>query len=607
MGLTEQLFYQGRYSDVLAKTYQGQTKVDIGQTPYIIGSLSFLGRVEEAESFYRAKAKALNSVQHSYAHFFLSLAWTRRSQYAKARQHLKENQKISQKEDFQNDEIRFLVAQGISFFLYYFGQFEKSLHWSQKSLNAAMALDHFWMKALSLDLLANNLVQNGRILEGLNYFEQAIQFSKLLKNDALAQAMQISNLIYRCDYGIDINESYQQLTNQFSSLTVKDSFSKANLGLELARQLTLRGDYRQALVTLEKISAAVYQSQNRRQEARLNLRWAEIYFQKNELSTALHYIRSGKRSLEYVDRTYEIQFLGLEIKVYQSMNEETVPDSLHVRLNDLGQKYKTVINENMKLRQDQKPNPASESLGDEIHLLLQKAERSNEQARKIILSTGFFSWLSKYFKLQRGQNYILLNFESKSITCVDANSISHKPSELSALNYKILNALSHSFKSKEELLETIWGYQYDPLRHDSLIYSAFSNLRKILGDHAGLLETSETGYQLRATVLEMSPAALATTKKEVATETPSKDQSVNFTNLKQEDNLHRYLKLGLNSRQIQILQYFQQNQFIAVKIVQDLFTVSEITANRDLRALTNANLVVRLGQGRATRYAKGEL
>ena len=601
MGLIDQLFYQGKYAEVLEKTYEDQTKIDLAHTPFIIGSLSFLGRVEEAEAFFLAKEKLLNSVQKAYGHFFLSLAWTRRSQYKKARKYLKENQQIDRDENFKNDEIRFLVSQGISFFLYYFGEFQKSLIWSQKSLNASMALDNFWMKALSLDLLANNLIQNGRIFEGLSHFKQAIKFATLLKNQALANAFEISHLIFRCEYGIEIESSFNELTSKFSTLSVKDSFSKANLGLELARQLTLRGNYRQALTTLDSISPYVYQSQNRRQEARLNLRWAECYFQKNELSTALHYIRSGKKSLEYVDQTYELQFLGLEIKTYKQMQPDLIPTDQQRRLDLLSAKFKTIVNENMLSRKNKELRPTLENSGDEIHLLLQKAEQSEEEARKIIIRTGFYSWITRFLNIQKGQNYILLNFESKSITCLDANSISHKAGELSGLNYKILTALSKNFKTKEELLETIWGYEYDPLRHDSLIYSAFSNLRKILGDHAWLLETSETGYQLRADVLEISQQK---DSKNSEQEKVSKVQSVNFTNPERDEELQQYLKLGLNSRQIQILQYFRQNQFVAVKIVQDLFSVSEITANRDLRALNSAKLVVRVGQGRATRYMR---
>jgi len=599
MGLIEQLFYQGRYQDVLEKTYDDQTGIQTQHMPFIIGSLSFLGRAEEAEALFHAKQKSLSAVEKSYGHFFLSLAWTRRSQYQKARKHLKENQLLDQSEKFKNQQIRFLVCQGISFFLFYFAKFQKSLGWSQRSLNAAMAEDNLWMKALSLDLLANNLIQTGHIFEGLSHFQQAIKFSKSLQNQALIQAIEISHLIFRCEYGIEIDESFKELQTKYETFSLRDSFSKANLGLELSRQLTLRGRYKETLDVLNQISSGVYQSQNRRQEARLNLRWAECYFQKNELSTALHYIRSGQRSLEHVDKTYKMQFLGLEIKAYKNLTPQLDITSQQLQLQQLSEKFKTVVNENMQQRHSGKRS-ALESEEDQIHLLLQQAGQSDETAIKIILKTGFYSWIPRFLNISRGENYILLNLESKSLTCLDKNLIDHKPNELSSLNYKILKLLTNNFKTKEQIVETIWGYQYDPLRHDSLIYSAFSSLRKILDKHAYFLETSETGYQIKAQVLEVNPHEQTAKKSEHAE--VSKHQSVNFTIDTPDTKMKVFLKLGLNPRQIQIIQYLEKNQFIAVKNVQDFFTVSEITANRDLRSLTEAKLVLRIGQGRATRY-----
>lgn len=599
----ELLFYQGRYSQVLAKTYDDQNRINLDHTPFIIGSLGFLGRTEEAQAFFTAKEPQLKSVQKAYGHFFLSLSWTRKSQYKKAKKHLKLNQLIDQSEDFKNQEIRFLVTQGISFFLYYFGEFQKSLTFSQKSLKASMAIDNAWMKALSLDLLANNLIQSGRILEGLSHFNQAIKFAKVLKNDALSKAMENSHLIFRCEYGIDIAESFAELKQRFENDAAMDSFSKANLGLELARQYTLRGEFKMALTILDLISGLVYQSQNRRQEVRLNLRWAEIYFQRNELSTAIHFIRSAKKSLEHVDQTYEIQLLDLEIKLLEKQGQPN--PELESKLTALSQKFKTLSNQNRLQRKNKNLPLVLENLGDEIHELLMKAENSEQQARKIILQTGFYSWIYRFFPVQRGQNYILLNFESKSITCLDINSISHKASELSSLNYKIITSLSQGFKTKEQLLESVWGYKYDPLRHDSIIYSAFSSLRKILGDHSDFLQTSETGYGLRAEVLEMTMTAKSNAIKspQIATDEPK----TSFAKTSVDDQMQTYLKQGLNARQIQIMQYLQENQFISVKLVQELFEVSEITANRDLRYLNNNQFVLRVGRGRAIRYMKGSI
>lgn len=600
MGLIRQEFELGEYAQVLEKTYEDQKKIDPDNYSFIIGSLVFLGRTSEAHAFYLSLRNVLTPVQRSYAYFFLAIGLTRRSQYQQAKKYLQLNRKLSKILHHENDEIKFLVEQGISFFLFFLGQFESSLKWSQKSLSSAMVNQNHWMKALSLDLLANNLVQTGQIHEGLRHFEEAIKFAKKIKNVALTQAFESSHLIFRCEFGIHIQDSFDELENKFSLLAEKDGFSKANLGLEYVRQLTLRGEWNLALSKLEEIAPLIYQSQNRRQEARLNLRWAEIYFLKNEPTSCLHYLRSGKRCLEFIDQTYEIQLLGLEIKVYEKLKRQAAPAELKQRLLNLSSQFRSIKNDHILSRDqiEMKSKLQNFSSDDEIHQLILKASENKAAAKKTILETHFFSWLYRFFDLELGERYILLNLEPKSITVASKNGFFHKPEELSTLVYKILTTLSDGFTSKEKLVNSVWGYQYDPLRHDSLIYSSFSSLRKILGEEASLIETSELGYKLNANLINML--------EQNENEKGSSASVFAMTNDSTQQS-HQILALaqaGLNSRQIQIMAYLEKNQFISVKNLVSLFLTSEITANRDLRSLYEKKLVIRVGQGRATQYAR---
>lgn len=562
MGLIKALFYQGEYQEVLQKTYENQSLIALNLFPYVIGSLGFLGRAQEAEAFFRAHRTELNSTQRSYAYFFLALAWTRRSQYQQAKKYLLLNRSLSKKLKHRNPEIRYLMEQGISFFLFFLGKFEKSLQWSEKSLSSAIETHDFWMRALAQDLLANNLVQNGRIHEGLKHFSEALNYSRKLQNQALVNAIEISTLVLSCEYGINLKASTAKLKAYYLQRKELDGFSRANLGLELARQYTLCGEWKSAIQCLNEISSMIFQSQNRRQEARFNLRWAEIHYLKNEPDICLHYLRSGRRCLEFVDHTYEMQFLSLEIKVFETA--EAVQ-----RLQALRLKFNVAHSD------------------DEIHQLLEKAAQGPKAARSVILTTGYLSWLYRFFDLKRGERYILLNLEPKSITYLTADGIFHRPGELSTLNYKIISKLTEGLISKEELVNTVWGYTYDSLRHDSLIYSTFSALRKILSEDSRIIETLEVGYRLNAKVINL----LETTD---ATEMQPKP-------------MVELVENGLNSRQIQIMQFLDQQQFVSVKTVIKLFNTSEITANRDLRTLFQKNLVLRVGQGRATQYTKAEL
>ncbi len=594
MGLVSELFYRGEYKQVLQKTFHENTRPnDSSSLIYTVGSLSFLGRIREAEALYRGQLNNLSDLQKSYCYFFLGLGHTRRSQYDQAKKYFIRNKSLQKKQTEADFKIQFLVAQGISFFLFFLGKFEKSLAWSERSLSSAISAKDVWMRSLANDLLANNLVQNGRIHEALRHFDEALVDSKYLQNTTLLNALEISKLVFSCEYGIHLQTSYERLKKMYKTVDLNDGFSRANLGLEYARQLTLRGEFANAVLVLNDISGAIFQSQNRRQEARYNLRWAELNYLKNEAHSCLHFVRSGRRCLEFVDYTYEMQFLGLEKKVYTDLLQQEVPVILVERLKQLSLTFNNIKNNNILSREKLISAAASVDTDDEIHQRLAQAEKSMVKAREIILETCYYTWLYRFFDIQKGERYVLLNLEPKSITFINSNGIHHRQNELSTLNYKILTVLSKGFTTKEELVKQVWGYNYDPLRHDPLIYSTFSSLRKIFTPDTQMIETSEMGYGLQAKLINL-----------LRGQTKFNQDVKSETNLPANYDITNLMAHDLNSRQIQIMQYLEQNQFASVRLVVKIFATSEITANRDLRALYNKNLVLRVGLGRATQYTK---
>lgn len=574
-GITN-LFYQGEYSQILA----ARAKSDLDHA-FTIGSLCFLGRAEEAENYF--KNKTLGENEKSYCHFFLSLAWSRQSKFLKTKKYLRSNRLLAKKN--KTPEIQFLNEQGLSFYLFYLGQFKKSLNWSKKAISSASQLQNEWMKSLSYDLYANNLIQNGQIHQGLRYFELAIGCAQKNKNFAVVSAIETSYIITCAEYGINLNQTYQQMKKMMALNVHQDGFSNSNLALEMARQQTLRGEWLDAAEILNRASTHIFRGQNRRQEARLYLRWAEISFQKNDVSMCFHYIRAGLKCLNQVDQTYELQFLGLESKIYEHLLKQKVPSEISDKIRTLSKTYDSVKNKNILER--------SQGLAllkqndDNIHDFLIQAAQDELSAKTIILKTQYFSWLYRFFGFIRGKKYIVLNLEKQSITLLSDSGVAHFPKELSSLNLKILGCLSKGYVTKEKLLQDVWGYNYDSLRHDSLIYSALSSLRKTISVHHQLIETSELGYLLTAEVVDLASAKEAEGTQELA----------RILDLEQ---LNRF---EINPRQLQILQFLEKNDLIDVRSARVIFAVSEITAHRDLKSLLNKELVVRIGRGRSTQYA----
>jgi hypothetical protein len=64
------------------------------------------------------------------------------------------------------------------------------------------------------------------------------------------------------------------------------------------------------------------------------------------------------------------------------------------------------------------------------------------------------------------------------------------------------------------------------------------------------------------------------------------------------------LAQNLNWRQIKALELFNQHEWIDVGFYMKYLKTNKLMASRDLRLLTEQNLIARFGKGRATRYRR---
>jgi Fic family protein len=140
------------------------------------------------------------------------------------------------------------------------------------------------------------------------------------------------------------------------------------------------------------------------------------------------------------------------------------------------------------------------------------------------------------------------------------------------------------------LIEQVWGYQYEALRHDTLVYAMARQIRKSLGTHSEWLVATEEGYSFKAKIVILKSVTPTAQDLEFAEEALPVDQMLT----------------DLNYRQNQAISYLRKNPFINVKIYQSLFKTSGLTASRDLSSLKEKGYVVRLGCARLTRYVMNQ-
>ena len=580
-------FLSGQYQKTISKAFDSSKSLPVKDITGVIGALCFTGRVLEAKKLYKDQKQLLDEAEKSACRFFLGLGYTRKSKYKNASRIFHYNLSLLRKSSLPLQ--KFYVYQGIAFYLFFLGKLELSMKWALKSTTAALDAKDLYARSLSTDLMGHLKLRLGEINLGLDHVQNAEKLSKQLGNSSVSDAMEITILQYLAQYGYKRETILEELNSKCLKLVSEDNYSRAAIGLELARQLTLRGQYDKSEEILEQISINIFATENRRQEIQLNLRFAENFHRLGKDGLAWNYLRSAKRCLDFeADKSFEIQIKGFELKLYG----QSAAPQLIAELKDQSKKYNSVINLNILSR-------SKISVGqliqheDVFHNFLVSLEHEDKLDRKMtrIIESGYYSLLADVLGIKKGESLFYFDQVKNRVILFYENKISVPSKHLTTADTKLLMAILSGKHSKDQLYKTVWGYDYEPLRHDNVIYTAMRSLRKNLEEGGSWIETDELGYHFKKD-----------RKFKINTNNDLNSQN-------DEDSISKSSELSagsfssqLNLRQFKSLQYLKKNEFLDVEHYQKLHDVSEATASRDLRTLKQLGFVVSIGKARAIKY-----
>lgn len=582
-------FATGQFRNVAEELLEGKAPARKRYVASLIGALSFLGRMEEADSLYSLAAK--NAVDASAARFFLAIGWTRRSEYERSRALVEENKRRAQRRGAVSPIERFFAHQGQAFLHFYTGRVAASLEEASLSRAAALEAGNAYARCLATDSLGHCKVRLGEIHAGLSHLAEAEALARKNGNAGTAAAIGIARELYSFEFGL-AETPPDRLEQLLLHSDAQNNYSQSNVALELARQLTLRGEYARAAIVLEKVAPAVYASQNRRQEILLNLRLAELAGRRGEFFQSRHFLWFSRRLLHReVDSSLELMALGVERKLALAEGKVAEAKNLDARWLELGGEFASVRDQNLRAREGLSDAP-NENPEDRVHQTLRLAARGATVTERLtpLLQRGYLAEAALQLRLRPGARAIAILPAPLGLLVHAPEGVEWRPTGLSSLQTKLLRTLGRSGRetSKEELVQNAWGYEYSPLRHDPMVYAALSGLRKALGSGGAWLQASEAGYRLDSTFWQ----------EEESTRAPSAAPSGTLPLA-----LADPLLPVLNHRQLQILEWLAETRYVSVPECQKRFGNSEVTALRDLAGLWKHGVVIRLGKARATRYA----
>ncbi len=554
-----------------------------------IAALVFSGEVAEAYLIYQTAnlASSQNQLFRTKCLFYLGVGSIRRSDYAQAAKNFSENLNALRLRKVSGEE-KFYIFQGVSFYKYFKGDFRNSNKYAQKAYEAAFSWEFVYGQILALDLLGHSLCQVGKIHRGLFELSRAQALTLKVGNGGIETALKVSIEKYKALFGINIETSVRDLMNAIYSLQPQDTYSRAELYLELVRQLILRGQGSLAQKKLEEAGEIVYQHANQRQNAAYNHRYSHLLLLRGERHAAQALARSLRSNLDrQVDHATFAQVIGLEEKINNQKMEIT---RKYVNFLDrrISQRTRGVLDIQLETGED--------PMGDLIDQLPKKDPALYQRLK----SLGLFGLLPSFFNIPYGASALLLGPGRSEIILFNGADVIVIDKGVTAPMKMLLRLInSPAFKSKEQLVEGIWRYRYNPRMHDNVLYALIGKTRKLLGSYSTWIEWSSDGYRLSPSVAVLEQNATTVSKSlDLVTTAPDK---MPLAILPERLAIAKTVS-DLNIRQMKALKFLEKNNQISVRDYSRIYKICKMTAYRDLATLHKRGHLIRIGKGRSIVY-----
>lgn len=553
---------------------------------YKMGGLYFLGDHKKLRALYQIHHAQLSIDQKVLAQFHLGLSFTATSDYKRAKRFFKNNLLISKTNVLSNFNSYF-VFQGLSFFSYFFSKHQKSQSYAQKAYKCILQENHPFLEVLNLEIQGYNEFHLGLISSGFMHLEKALKISNDNNLKDFGVPIEYAILNFKCEFSPSFHEHLDLLLPAIEKKDI-DIVSKVGLVLSIAKAYFYSGQYKKAHAYLTQNFIAIYSSQNKRLLSESNMLLAKMLLHKSQPHEALAIVNTIQNNLNpVVDKKLILSLLQIQLHILDFLNMPS--GDLKIQIEKINTEINSYTNQRRQLRDQSKTSEFSfgeDLMGD---LLDEIKFNCTDQTLEKILNHKAYHLLFRALKLDPQKNYILQHPASNSTYIITQDEIFCSTSAISKTLFKMLNELKNK-PSKEALIKNVWGYQYDPLRHDSLIYTSLARLRNILGPASHWIINDEEHYFINAEIGFLS-TKIKTDQKSL---NPSLQQP-EATN-----TASSYLDLNLNLRQIEFLN--ENLKAINVENYAQKWKVTTMTALRDLKQLCELGYLKRLGRARATQY-----
>lgn len=588
------LVESGQFSKAREQAHRLEKRRSLDQEEHswLMGALSFTG--EEELLNQRLKGLKKNpSLIRDRGFFFCILLYTRLGEYATAHKFLDQLKKRK----------TFYAYQARGFFSFYEGRFQKAYEQAQLAQQQSTTQYELY---LALDLKGHAMAQTGQTIQGIALLEQAREHLSSRGLARQAEATRVSILSIKAEYGIELKKTLSEMDTYIETPTTEDFYSLSLILIDRARVCLLQGQFLRAEELSRLAALTLYRSQNKRQTILLNLLLARLAALKEDYLRAFTLVETNLKLCDpRVDRALISKCLGILIDLQEDLKDHPWAQSLNVFAQgrdeqiDQLKRLVTETNRYIAYRHERRRGRADPSfplsgkeldpLGDLLDRVAELSVHPNEAQERLVLQEcidlELLGLIKRLPSFKKAKKIIALNWPAQNILSINEAEVHLHPEAPSPMIVRLLQRLEKAPQSKEQLITELYGYDYDPLIHDPLIYALIARLRKSLGPHASLLTLQEEGYALHSDVriLDRHQAPL----KHKVTELPE-----------------QLLDRRLNGRQNDLIDLLSLGKIkeISPSEYRTTFDVSRITATRDLKELCDLGYLITLGRARGIKY-----
>ena len=489
-------FYAGRYTEIVASTFDAGGPIADPDLAFVVGALTFLDRVDDAQMVLSTWSEAAPAARdpasrrtRAAGRFFLGLAAARAGYFERA--HTLLVRQAMADRHAPDAWVRGFVFQGLACQRYFTGSYARAAGHALRAVQAAHAAGFVYLNMLATDLRGHALVQMGHLQRGIALLEQANQQARRvgLSNNAFAVDTSIASYVARFVPDQRALTRVEELLRRHSH----DSYTRRALLTEAAVQRALRGRGRDAAQALDDADRDALRGDTRRGKVTSLLARLWVTRFADGIGACRDLVAQAHALIEPRDVGFRAELLAFVALLARADGDDAAEQVVVAELRELWRRSQHFAAKSALGQLDPGERGAVFDEDGLTPLLRAVAQRDGSALARIV-AVGWYGVIPELLGLTPGRRIVLVPGEDL-VVLEDHGEVVVRPRPPRWCP-PLLRLLASGEASKARIVAELWGLRsYHPELHDPPVRTTIHRLRTFLAPHGDWVEVHADGYR----------------------------------------------------------------------------------------------------------------